>query len=267
MPQAKNEFGQLYDEGTKLKLWISMSDCARKIKLSRMSIRKYRQLDPDMLKTVREKNMFKRGMEALESYVKAKRGKAARCRTDQAEKPRKTIDNSAAESQTWQEKLCEGMVGLMREAVGPMQQPVPPPCDKLPDAAPAKVVQSTWVDDVIAGNRELKGDYPPNGIRFLLTAETFATLTSQFTSGEIKDTLAFVRTVLTPAVGEVRRRLVRSSELTNEKNRSEILKALGQELEELFLALEQAREVIPCKTFELYAERRGRLAAFHSTAK
>jgi hypothetical protein len=101
---------------------------------------------------------------------------------------------------------------------------------------PPGIIASPWFDRILAGVAE-SSDQNLDGVRFILTAQSFRSLEGKVTKEEIKDTILLAE--------ELRRRLNVIAQIRSEDIRCLCFKKLAAELDELFLSYKLIKEVCP----------------------
>lgn len=98
------------------------------------------------------------------------------------------------------------------------------------------ITASTMFDRLLAGVAEFR-DQNLNGVRFVLTRKNFRQLKGTLTKEEAEDTKLLIE--------ELRRRFNLMTQIESEQIRAMLHKALGSQLDELFLAYRLLKEVVP----------------------
>ncbi len=142
------------------------------------------------------------------------------------------------------------------------QKEEPPPQPK--SAGPPKneatiTVSENFLEDlIVSGILEAKR-HRHGGVRFVLTRESFKQFHGRLTREELRDTKALIE--------ELRRRLGLIAQIKSENARDEYARTLAVELDELFLAYELIKEVIPTGACQRIIELRKQMEAFRIPPK
>lgn len=104
------------------------------------------------------------------------------------------------------------------------------------DEIPEGVIASPWFELILSGLIAFE-DQKDDDIPFVLTTDSFRKLKGTITKKEIDDTVRLIR--------ELRRRINAITQIMDLETRGNAADALSQEMDELYLAIELAKEVIP----------------------
>ena len=242
-----NELDDLYRVGLQRQSWEGVKDCATKLGVNRGTIQIYRK-GPPAESRKRARKAYNALVEKMRKIVGKQEGKAPKG------KPSDPIPPPNAVNGDWANLLLAGIRGLLAEAAStPNDQPAEP--------ARKGSGKAKDVDARIAGPKGPTDGDDANGMRFVLTAESFVPLLARFSKRETGDTIALIRDVLVPGIVELRRRLTLSTQMDDLESRTRFVQALGEQFDELTLAFEHSKEVVPMGAFDLIEERRERLSA------
>lgn len=119
---------------------------------------------------------------------------------------------------------------------------------------PKQLIASPWFDRILSGVSEVKGQ-TYRGMRFILTRVNFQRFTGSFTPDEINDTRLLIQ--------ELRRRFNIITQLHDGdlETKSRLAKALGQEINELYISIEASRRVTQSQAASMIGKLRNALTA------
>lgn len=225
---------QLYVEGLRQELWTMRTDCAVAIGLSADTLSKYMDRQKTDCAGPREVTQFNEMQAELKKKLRPQKKTAAEDSQpkDVAEvaPPVAAPPGTAHWSNSLLDELAARVALRLQETYGGT------------GLTPGPSMPSDWIDEVIAGQRELIGQSTP-GCRFVIArAETIVPLVKGFTTDERKDT-AHLAQILTIGIRELRRRLTLSSQMASVADRTDDLKILGGELDMLVVGIEQSSDV------------------------
>lgn len=248
-------FMSLFKKGRKMGLWRSSASCAKAIGIARGTLRGY--LNGNVRQSPYAQTIYGKNLKKILSLVE----KSPKGKPKAMPAPQPACDSVPVSSSdpllSAIDTLANAIAQKVADQVGQRLAETSACRESIP--APEGVVTSNWVDDVIAGRRELSNQSLPN-VRFVLTGKVFYKLLTSVTKEENDDTKELITRVLIPAITELRRRLTVCTQINADRSeRSRYVKALGKELDELVIAIQQSRDVVLTGTALEYEEKRQKL--------
>ena len=238
-PNKPKEFDALFSEGQRLGLWNNFSECSRAVLMSRCSFQKLRQANPDTL-SLREKKFLEKILKKMRDLIDARRAGPEVATPSPPSSPDARPESNVVIERI--DRLEATMRSLLPGDPGKEQ--------RIDRTAPSEdpSVPSSWLQDVVAGRREIAGQGIP-GVRFVLTNRPIARLLTSFRKEEVTDTVQLTETI-TLAITELRRRLTLIPQLGKAEDRAESIKplvpaltSLIKELVALAITTNEAREI------------------------
>jgi len=261
-------FREYFLAGREAGLWKGFSDCAKAIEHHSDTVSKYSKEGFAPTSAVGT-TKYNQAVDKIRTRVEAKRRRSAKRPKEettalQEAPPPQALPPPEAQSLEAEAvaKVMEGLTTLFSHSAQHVLEGMRPTITKMVQEALADqgtrsvdVIDSTWVDDVVAGRKELAGQNLP-GVRFALTKETFRTLLTQYTRQEDADTSGLIMEVIIPAITELRRRLTLGTQMEDLDERMKHVQALGREIDELSLAIRHSRDAVPSATAEEFDRQR-----------
>lgn len=205
-PPSAPTIPDLYERGKKAGAWFSFSDCAAKMRVDRRVL--------TQLVKGRGSPKTLRGKKFCERLIR---------RMKRALKPPKSPTVSAPCTTVTEDRLRQ----ILHEELQRVAASV---------GTADSVIAGTWFNALLAGIVELPGQ-TVDGVRFVLTAARFRKLRGHISAQEIRDTQLLIE--------ELRRRLALVAQIEDEDVRREFTQQLGNELDQLFNAIELVSSVVP----------------------
>lgn len=224
---------QLYVEGLRQKLWTMRTECAEAVGLSADTLRKYMDRQQTDCAGPREVTQFTEMQAALRKKFRPQK------KTTAVDPQPKNVEHDppAAASPSaphWSDEFLEQVTVRVAARLQQVQG--------VAGTQAGPSVTSDWIDQVLAGHRELVGQSTPDCRFVIATAETIVPIVKGLTADERSDTAKLIA-VLTVGVIELRRRLTLSAQTAGTKDREADLQVLGAELDLLVVGIEQAGDV------------------------